>query len=359
MEWFARHRRWWIVLAIVVVALVVVRLLLEGWVARYLNGKLDRMGDYHGQLADVDLHLWRGAYSIDGLEITRRKGKAPPLLEAPRIDLSVSWRALLHGGIVGRVVFTGPTINFIDAPATQNGKGVDWRERLESLMPIRLDEVRVVDGTVRFRALSTKPPVDLKATAFNGTITNLSNVRDRGPRPATLDATARILGQAPLEAHADLDPLGSLRDFAFRVKVTGIDLTKANDFLQAYAKVDVESGKGDFVMELDAKDGRLRGYAKPLFRHVEIFNWKQDVEEQGDNPFRAAWEALAGGVQNLFKNQQEDQFATRIELSGRIGNTNTSAWSAIVAVLRNAFVQAFKPRFEDLPTRGPGDEGDD
>ncbi|HEY0178788.1 MAG TPA: DUF748 domain-containing protein [Dokdonella sp.] len=358
----SRRRFWSVLIAIVVVALIAIRIALPGWATSYLNRRLDRIGDYHGHLDDVDLHLWRGAYSIDGLRIARHGGKAdaPPLLDAPHVDLSVSWRALLHGGVVARVEFDTPELNFIDSPSKgdENGQGVDWRKQLESLLPIRLDEVRVNDGRVRFRNDSSNPKVDLQATRVNATVVNLTNVRGGGRRPATLDATGRVLGQAPLEIHANFDPLGHFDDFRFDVKVTDVDLTRANDFLQAYAKLDVESGKGDFVMQLDAHDRQLNGYAKPLFQHVKIFNWKQDVEEQHDNPLRVLWEAFASGVQNLFKNHQEDQFATRIDIHGRIGEANVDPLQAIVAVLRNAFVEAFRPQFEHLPTRTPGDDAD-
>lgn len=350
------RRRWpWILLALLV-ALVALRIALPSIVEREVNRRLDRMGDYHGQLVEVDLHLWRGAYTIEGLRIERRNAKAPSLLDAPRLDLSVSWRALLDGGIVAEADFYNPEINFVDGSLRENGGGVDWRAQLEALMPIRLDEVNVHEGTVRFRNPTSKPRVTLEATQFNGTVTNLTNVRDGGPRPATLDATARLLGSAPVEARAAFDPFGALRDFRLDFKVTGIDLTRANDFLQAYVKLDAESGSGDFVMQLDASEGRLTGYAKPLLQHVRIFNWKQDIVEQGDNPLRAAWEALAGGVENLFKNPDADQFATRIEISGRIGDAKTDTWKAIVAVLANAFGEAFRPQFEKLPTRGPEEE---
>jgi hypothetical protein len=350
-------RRWpWIALVVAIAIGIGIRLALPGWIAEYVNGQLDRMGEYHGELADVDLHLWRGAYSIDDLRIERRNSEAPPLLQAPRLNLSISWRALLDGGIVASADFDRPEINFIDGPLTQNGKGVDWRAKLENLLPIRLDEVRVHDGTVRFRNPSSRPKVDLKATHFNGTVFNLTNIRGAGPRPARLDATARILESAPFETHADFDPFGALEDFRFDVKATDIDLTKANDFLQAYVKLDAAAGRGDFVMQLEARDGQLTGYAKPLLQHVKIFNWKQDVEQQGDNPLRVVWEAVAGGVQNLFKNAEMDQFATRIEIRGRIGDTKTSTWQSIVAVLHNAFVEAFRPQFERLPTRGPDDD---
>src|SRR5690606_40130375 len=110
---------------------------------------------------------------------------------------------------------------------------------------------------------------------------------------------------------------------------TGIDLTRANDLLRAYAKLDVEQGSGDFVMELKARDGQLDGYAKPLFRNVEIFNSKSDVEQEGKNPLQIAWEALAGGIQNLFKNQHFDQFATRDRKSTRLNSSHVKISYAV------------------------------
>jgi hypothetical protein len=362
MNW-PLHRRWpWIALAAIVVLAIGARIALPGWVTDYLNGKLDRMGDYHGNIESVDLHLWRGAYSINGLQITKRTAKVPaPLLDAPRTDLSVSWRALLDGGVVASVDFQRPEINFVDGDneARQSGVGVNWRERLESLVPIRLDEVRVHDGTVRFRNFTSQPKVDLKATQIQARVLNLTNVRDaEDARAADLELTARMLGQAPLESGAKFDPFTPFEEFHFRVKLNKVDLRRLNEFLQAYAKLDVESGEGDFIMELEARDKQLNGYAKPLFYNVQIFSVEQDIENQGDNPLRALWEAVAGGIENLFKNQEKNQFATRVEIRGRTGDADTSAWQAIVAVVRNAFVKAFQPQFERLPSREAGENGD-
>ena len=41
-----------------------------------------------------------------------------------------------------------------------------------------------------------------------------------------------------------------------------------------------------------------------------------------------------------------DQFATRVELSGTTKETDVSPFQAFVAILRNAFVEAFTARFE-------------
>ena len=81
-------------LAALLLLLLALHLALPYLVRDYLNGKLADMGDYRGHIADVDLALWRGAYRIDGLSIVKDNGKVPvPFLDAPSIDLSVSWQA--------------------------------------------------------------------------------------------------------------------------------------------------------------------------------------------------------------------------------------------------------------------------
>lgn len=61
-----------IIVVLVVVALIIVRLQLPSMVKDYLNDKMAEMGDYKGEIADVDIHLWRGAYSVHQLEITKK-----------------------------------------------------------------------------------------------------------------------------------------------------------------------------------------------------------------------------------------------------------------------------------------------
>jgi len=347
------YRRGLITVVVVVVLLVAARLALPYVVKNYLNRHMDRMGDYHGQVADVGIHLWRGAYSIEGLRIDKVSGKVPvPLFAAAHTDLSISWRALTHGTLRGRVEFDHATLNFVDGSGKadgQTGKGVNWRDQLEALLPIRIDELTVHDSAVTFHNFVSKPPVDLKMTDVNGTVTNLSNAdRRAGQRVADLHVTAKVLGDAPLQADANLDPLERNGDFKFSLKISGIQLTRLNDLARAYAKLDFAGGNGDFVMQLEAKDGQLNGYAKPLLHGIKIFSWKQDVEQDHKNPLQVAWEAVAQGVTALFKNHEKDQFATRVPISGRIDNKDISTWQAIVGVLHNAFVKAYTPQLEGL-----------
>lgn len=348
-----RFRRHFGVLLIILAVLLVIRALLPYAVKSYLNRRMDHMGDYHAQIGDIDLHLWRGAYSIQDLRIVKQTGTLPvPLLDAPQTDIALSWRALSHGVVRGKIDFTRPTVNFVDGRGkgdSQTGKGVDWRAELRVLAPIRLEEVHVINGTVTFQSFVSNPRVDLKMTEVDATATNLTNIdRRRGSRVAQLRATARLLGDAQLKSEATFDPLSHLGDFSYQLQVSDIDLTRANDLARAYTGLDFAGGKGDFTMELEAKDGQLTGYAKPLFKGLQIFSWKQDVEQDKKNPLRLAWEAVAQGVTSLFKNHAQDQFATRVPISGRIDDKQLGTFSAILGVLKNAFIKAYTPKLEHL-----------
>lgn len=345
----------WIVLGLVALVLVL-HFALPYVVRDYLNNKLADMGDYRGHVVDVDLAWWRGAYRINGLEIVKADGEVPvPLLLAPSIDLAVSWHSLWHDhGIVARVRFERPELNFVDGGAeeenTQTGAGVDWRAQLEKLLPITLDEVRVIDGTVAFHNYTSQPPVDIEATQVNASLYNLTNVADvRGERVANFEGKALLLGHAPLEATAVFDPFENFEDFEFRVRATDIELRRLNDFSAAYGKFDFNAGNGDLVVEVNAEDGQLDGYIKPLLRNVDVFNWQQDVENDDKGFFRSIWEALVGGSETVLKNQQKNQFATRVELSGSVRNQNVSPFQAFIGILRNGFVQAFNARYENAP----------
>ena len=359
MRWRSKLPLWLLLSALV---LVVVRIALPYVVRDTLNHKMAHMGDYSGHVADVDLSLWRGAYTLNHLTIHKVSGKVPvPLLDTRRLDISLGWHALLHGAIVGKATFMHPILNFVDGAGTgdsQAGIGVNWKRRLESLMPLQLDEVRVKSGTVTFHNFISNPQVNLKLNAVNGTLRNLSNARgNAGKLRASLSVHARLFGEAPLHADAKFDAFAPVRNFDFNFKVNHIELKKANDFARAYAHVDLDSGRGQFVMQMKSRDGRINGYAKPLLKHLEVFSWKQDVEKEKENPLQLAWEAVVGGLTNLFKNHGKDQFAMRIPITGTIKDEDNDALGTIVSILHNTFIAALKPQFEQLPSPPKGEGG--
>jgi uncharacterized protein involved in outer membrane biogenesis len=357
-----RRYSWPLKALLILVLLILTAQLALPWLIRdYLNDKLADMGDYRGRIGDIDLAWWRGAYRINELTIVKVSGDVPvPLLDAPLIDLSVSWTALWREhAVVGEVFFKRPQLNFVDGgeneQATQTGAGTDWRDQLNKLLPITLNELRVIDGRISFHNFTTDPKVELSANEVNASLYNLTNVGDEpGDRVAHFEGRALLLEHAPLEAEAAFDPFEQFEDFELRLRARDIDLTRFNDFARAYGSFDFKRGNGDLVIEAQAENAQLNGYIKPLLHDVEVFDWEQDVENEDKGVLRSIWEAIVGGTETLLKNQRRDQFATRVELSGSVHNQQTSAFQAFIAILRNGFVEAFTPRYERRPPQQDG-----
>jgi hypothetical protein len=346
------HKLMWPLVALVLLFLIV-RLLLPGWVRHYLDQRIEHMGPYHGSMADIDLHMWRGSYTIQNLRID--KAGAPlkdPFLNAPRTEITVSYSALLHGHLRGKVDFYDATVNFIDGKTEserQTGRGVNWSDELNILIPAELDEIRVHNGTVTFHNFVSSPRVDLVMSNVDSTVTNLSKAESQdGTRVAQLHTTATVLGDAPMETKASFDPTHRFGDFDYHIRVTNIQLVRVNALARAYTGLDFAGGTGDFTMELKAKNGYLEGYAEPVFKDLQMFSWKKDVEEDKKGPIKLLYQAAAQGVVSMLKSPSDDQIVTKVPIRGRIGDSQFGEPNAIFDVIHNAFVQAYKSQLEHL-----------
>src|SRR6266513_2118686 len=114
-----RGWRWVVFVLLVLAALLGIGRAIMPWAVRdYVNRTLDRSPLYAGNIGEVQIHLWRGAYSIHDVRISKTAGNVPvPLFAAKRVDFAIQWNALFHHRIVGRVLMEQPEINFVDSPS--------------------------------------------------------------------------------------------------------------------------------------------------------------------------------------------------------------------------------------------------
>jgi hypothetical protein len=345
-----RGRKWLIALAILILLGVAGRAALPWAVRNYVNRTLDRNPLYSGTIGPVQIHLWRGAYSIRDVSISKTTGNVPvPLFSAKRLDFAIQWNALIHGRVVGRMVIDQPELNFVDAPEdseSQTGEGGPWLKMISDLFPFKINSAIVHQGSVHFRAYQTPKPVDIYLSDLEGSVDNLGNIRGQiTPLVATVQATALLMEQAKLELKVTLDPFSYRPTFHLVLRLLGLDVTKINDLALAYGKFDFKRGWFDLVVEADSKEGQLSGYVKPLFRNLKVFSLAQDLKE--DNALQFFWQALVGFATTVFKNHPRDQFGTLIPFSGAAsGKSSTDTIATLVNLLRNAFVRAYLPRLE-------------
>ncbi|MEO6184248.1 MAG: DUF748 domain-containing protein [Verrucomicrobiota bacterium] len=320
------------------------------WVVRdYVNRTLDRSHLYSGKIGKLQINLWRGAYSIQDVSISKTTGNVPvPFFAAKRVEFALLWKALLHRRLVGRVLMVRPEINFVDAPSeaeTQTGVGGPWLQMIKDLFPFKINSAVIQDGSVHFRTYQKAKPVDVYLSHLEGSIDNLGNIQnDTIPLGATVQATALAMDEAKFEFKMTLDPFSYRPTFHMATRLIGLDLTKINDLARTYGKFDFERGWFDLVIETDSKEGQVTGYVKPLFRNPKIFSLTDDIKDE--NVLEFFWQALLGAATNLFKNWSRDQVGTLIPFSGDASGNNPDIIATIGNVLRNAFVRAYLPRLE-------------
>jgi len=322
------------------------------WAIRwYVNRTLDKSQIYQGRIGQIELSLWRGAYAIRDVRIVKMTGNVPvPLFASPRVEFALQWDALLKRKLVGRMRMEQPELNFVAAHGeadSQTGAGGPWLQIIRDLFPFRINRAEVADGSVHFRTFTTDKPVDVYLSHMDATVDNLTNIWDEvSPMVTTVKATAMAMDQARFEYQMKLDPFSYRPTFHMATRLLGLDVTKINDLAIAYGSFDFHRGWFDLVVEVDAKEGQIDGYVKPLFRDLKIFSLREDIKN--DNVLQFFWEGLLGLATGVVKNHPRDQFGTLVPFHGSAeGRTTTDIFATIGNVLRNAFVRAYLPRLQN------------
>lgn len=347
------HRGWrWAgsILILLVLLGCLGRLYLPVAVRNYVNRTLDRNLLYAGRIGTIRLHLWRGAYSIHNIQISKRTGNVPvPFFAAQEVDFSIQWNALLHGRIVARILVQQPQLNFVaDSSQTdaQAGTGGPWLEMIRDLSPFTINSALIHGGAVHFRSYKAQKPIDVYLSHLEIAIDDLGNIRRQTtPLVTTVTVKAMAMDQAPLDVKMTLDPFSYRPTFHLGLRLLGLDVIRLNDLSLTYGKFDFKRGWFDLVVEADSQEGQISGYAKTLFRNLKVFSLAQDLKE--DNALQFFWQALIGGTTTALKNVRHDQFGTLVPFrADDSGATRTDLLATIGNILRNAFIRAYLPRLE-------------
>jgi hypothetical protein len=342
-----KKRKVLIGLLVVAAVLIAVRIAMPFVVEDFANRKLAALEAYDGHVGDVDIHLWRGAYSIDDITIVKTGASRPvPFFKAGRVDFSVEWRSLLRGSIVSEAAFDSPQLNLVQGKSkadTQLGGEENWNARLQELFPFRFNTIEVNNGTVRFLAPGISSGDAIKANKVYGRVSNLTNVIDSGKETfAEFHLNGEVLDGAPAKVDGSVNAFASKPTFDVNMEVKKVRLPEVNPWLREYIKADAEAGKFELYMELAAADGKFTGYAKPILEDVDLYR----SGEAEESALKRMWEGFLDFAANALENRDADQVAARIPFSGTIEDPNTNLFATIASVLRNAFISAFARSLE-------------
>lgn len=362
-RWFPRRGLWRglaIGLVILLVLLVILRLALPALLRDAVNRRLARIPEYTGQVAEIDIGLWRGAYSLHGVEIVKREGGIKePFFKAKHIDFSLAWRELLRGKMVSDIFAEGLELNFVRGRSeadTQLAADRRWQEVVNDLFPIDITFLEVRESRLRYVDESTDPRVDVEVAHLAAVATGLRNRTEENDEefPARIDLSGDTIGGGRLRITTLAEPLAQQPHFLVKMEVEDVALPALNDFLRAYGGVDVSAGTFKGYLEMTARDGRFDGYFKPFFENVDF----KDVAGQDKPVGEQIWEGVVRFFAFVFKNHRKDQVATRIPFSGEFGNTEVSGWQTFTNLLRHAFIRPWPEKLESRtkPANGEGED---
>ncbi len=325
--------------AFLLIALIAGRLYLPVWATDHVNKTLNNIKGYTGSISDVDIHLYRGAYTIHDLKLSKKVKDIPvPFLDIEKTDFSLQWGALFDGEIVGDAILTKPVINFAQGRGgntSQTGVETDWTKPIKELQPLDINFVEIIDGTIAYKDFSHKPEVDLSIYNLNARVTNLRNVEDKNAAlPSTVTARGKSIGSGNLTVDGHMNILRPVPDMDIKGKLESINLPAMNSYARSFAGIDFNSGNLNIYSDLTVKNGKVSGFIKPLATNVDLINKKDDGID-------VLWESVVSVVMEIFTNQQKDQFGTQVQLEGDLNNPQTDFWSTLNGIVRNAFVKAY------------------
>lgn len=352
------HKRtWFTVIVVTVLLLIFARIGAPYAVQYYINQQINQTKGITGQVGDVDLHLYRGAYSVDDIEIydVDEQSSPKPLLSVKTLDFSLAWSAVLNGNLVTNMVFSQPKIVVYDKDTTtpeQNQQVKDertWIGLANNLVVFSIDTLKIIDGKVSLVNQTKKGEIPTYIANINADIKNITNAQNLMKTLVTsVDVTGDLMGEATLTLVGKLDPFSEQANFDFNMEVQRFSVKQIQTVFNVYTPFDIEAGGIDGAMELAAKSNEVSGYAKAGVYDLSIFSWREDVEKDDDGLFTIIFEGGADLLSAILENDESQLVAARIPIEGTLDNTDISTFQAVVSILKNAFFDATKMQVDDI-----------
>jgi Domain of Unknown Function (DUF748) len=269
------------------------------------------------------------------------------LAAAARLDVGQEQTALL----VHRITATDPSVSYVvktqkDEERLDRAKRAATTPEAKPAFRLDVEDAGIGGGTFVYIREAATPPYRLALTHADVGVRGFSNQQSERRGSATLRGRFMESGKASIDAtfaSATKQP-----DFDMKVRLESVQLTELNDLLRATGGFDVVAGQFSFYSEITVQNGRVKGYVKPFFEGLDVYDRAQD---KGKGIGKQAYEAMVGAAGTLLENRGSDQVATEADLSGPIEDPNAPSWQIVVGLVRNAFWRALLPGLDPSKAR--------
>ena len=298
------------------------------------------------ELADIELDYFKPITNRYNLTVDRGVLSAGGHVEYAQNAQTVSLTHAAIDGIHVDYVHTAPTAATEKETRQKAAEAAKQANNAPGLL-VKINELQLTRSTVGYVNKTTNPAYRVFLADADGALTNLSNQQVEGTAVAKLKGSFMGSGTAHAEATFRADQAGP--SFNVGVRIEEVDVTRLNDLFRAYGRFDMASGRFDFYSELDAKDGVVTGYIKPLFQDLQVYSKEQDKDKPA---LEKMYEHIVGGVAKVLKNRPREEVATKAQVIGRIDDPKVGTLAALGGLVENAFFKAILPGFDAEIARG-------
>ncbi|CAL65036.1 DUF748 domain-containing protein [Christiangramia forsetii] len=327
---------------IILLLLIGARLYLPIWAKGYINKVLADIPGYYGQVDDIDISLYRGAYTINGMYLNKVDAETQiPFLNFPETDISVEWNALFNGAIVAEITMNSPEVIYVleDQKTTSNEEAAsvdDWTNALKDIVPLEINHFEVYNGKIALVGLMAEPNIDLQINELNLSAKNLRNVIERQRvLPSPINATGVSFGGGNVKLDGNMNLFQEIPDMDISLSLEKSEAKALNDLTSYYAGLDFESGTFELFSEIAIADGYLKGYLKPMLTNTTMIG-------KEDGFLETLWEGFTSFFKFILKNKGTDTIATEVPIEGDLNNPQAGVWPTIGGIFKNGWFKAFK-----------------
>src|SRR5262245_20041912 len=212
-------RRWWVWLVgavvLLAVATVTVSFFIDEPLRRYVEWQMNtRLQGYTIQIGALDLHPLSFSVDLKEMAIGQDAHPDPPIVHVPELRTGVQWWALLSGRIVADAQVERPAVHLNltqlpqeaqdEVPVQERG----WQEAVQAVLPLQINELRVVDG--EFVYIDADPARPLRLSQLNVQAGNICNVKSEACMyPSDLQVDAVLGGTGHIAINGQVDFLAT------------------------------------------------------------------------------------------------------------------------------------------------------
>ncbi len=345
------HRRWlWVgaPVAAVAIFLVAVYLLIDVLVTYATQKGLDRLESAAGSFKSLHVTLIKPGYEVRGLKITQMPASEhrEPLLYAERINMSWSWRALFTGKLVRRIDVYKARIMVPIRPG-ENGKPsqppLEIAKTLESVPSAGLERLALRDSQfILVDAHHDGQRLWLHELDF--TVENVASRKElMHGLPVLVTLRGKLQRSGDLTVFLSVDPFDKGLTLAGSAELKHLKLADLYDFTKING-LSITDGKADVFASLTCKRGALNGGVKPILTGVHV----EAAEDKVGEKVKAL---LADAAVNILSDRVPGRHAVAalIPIHGTLENPDVQIVPAVMAVLRNAWVEGLSASLSDTP----------